>query len=66
MNPSIAATTVQELVAASKRKTGGLTYASSGNGGSPHLATELLRKFTGMNAGARALSGRGAGARRRF
>jgi tripartite-type tricarboxylate transporter receptor subunit TctC len=49
VNPSNAASTVQELVALSKRKAGGLTYASSGNGGSPHLATEMLRKFTGMN-----------------
>lgn len=49
VNASIPANTVQELVAFSKRKAGGLTYASSGNGGSPHLATELLRKFTGMN-----------------
>lgn len=49
VNPSNAANTVQELAALSKRKAGGLTYASSGNGGSPHLATELLRKFTGMN-----------------
>jgi tripartite-type tricarboxylate transporter receptor subunit TctC len=49
VNASIPANTVQELVASSKRKAGGLTYASSGNGGSPHLATELLRKFTGMN-----------------
>ncbi|MGH8618318.1 MAG: tripartite tricarboxylate transporter substrate binding protein [Burkholderiales bacterium] len=48
VNPSVGATTVQELIAASKRKAGGLTYASSGNGGSPHLATELLRKFTGI------------------
>ena len=49
VNPSNAANTVQELVAISKRKAGGLTYASSGNGGSPHLATEMLRRFTGMN-----------------
>lgn len=46
---STAAATLQELVALSKRKAGGLTYASSGNGGSPHLATELLRQFTGMS-----------------
>jgi tripartite-type tricarboxylate transporter receptor subunit TctC len=49
VNVAISANTVQELAAFSKRKAGGLTYASSGNGGSPHLATELLRKFTGMN-----------------
>jgi len=48
VNPALSASTLQELVAVSKRKAGGLTYASSGNGGSPHLATELLRKFTGM------------------
>lgn len=49
VNPANFANTVQELVALSKRKPGGLTYASSGNGGSPHLATEMLRKFTAMN-----------------
>ncbi len=48
VNPAVSTNTVQDLVAAAKRKAGGLTYASSGNGGSPHLATELLRKFTGM------------------
>lgn len=48
-NPAISATTVQELVTLSGRKAGGLMYASSGIGGSPHLATELLRKFTGMS-----------------
>jgi len=47
-NPSAQANSIQELVALSKRKTGGITYGSSGNGGSPHLATELLRKMTGM------------------
>jgi len=48
VSPSLAAATLPELVAASRRKSGGLTYASSGNGGSPHLATELLRKHSGM------------------
>ncbi|MBC7779956.1 MAG: tripartite tricarboxylate transporter substrate binding protein [Proteobacteria bacterium] len=47
-SPALQANSVHELVAAAKRKAGGLTYASSGNGGSPHLATELLRSFTGM------------------
>ena len=49
VNPSLAANSVSELVTLSKRKPGGLTYASSGNGGSPHLATEMLRKVTAMD-----------------
>jgi tripartite-type tricarboxylate transporter receptor subunit TctC len=48
VNASVPAQSIQDLVALSKRKPGGLTYGSSGNGGSPHLATELLRKMTGM------------------
>jgi tripartite-type tricarboxylate transporter receptor subunit TctC len=35
--------TFNDLVSAAKAKPGGLTYASAGNGTSPHLAAELLK-----------------------
>ncbi len=43
------ANTVRDLVAISKQKAGGLRYASSGNGGSPHLTMEMLRKSVGID-----------------
>lgn len=48
VNPKIAATNVQELIALAKTKSGGLTYASSGQGGISHLATELFMKSSGI------------------
>ena len=43
------ANTLQELVALSKSKPGGLTYGSSGSGSVAHLAMELLRLESGGN-----------------
>ena len=40
--------TLQEFVARAKATSGGLTYASSGNGTSLHLAGELLKEATGI------------------
>jgi tripartite-type tricarboxylate transporter receptor subunit TctC len=40
--------TFQDLVAAAKAKPGELSYASPGNGTSPHLAAELLKGITGI------------------
>jgi tripartite-type tricarboxylate transporter receptor subunit TctC len=40
---------VKEMIASSKTKSGGLTFASPGNGTVAHLSGELLRKTTGMN-----------------
>ena len=42
VHPSVAATTVPELVALAKTKPRQLNYGSSGNGSSIHLTTELL------------------------
>jgi tripartite-type tricarboxylate transporter receptor subunit TctC len=39
---------MKELVAAAKKQPGNLTYASSGAGGSPHLASELLKQRAGI------------------
>ena len=45
VHPSVAARSVKELIALARSKPGALTYASSGVGGSPHLAAAL---FTSM------------------
>jgi tripartite-type tricarboxylate transporter receptor subunit TctC len=44
VHPSLPVKTVKDLIAMAKAKPGLLLYASTGNGGSPHLATELFRK----------------------
>ena len=46
-HPSLPANNVQELVALAKQKPGKLNYSSSGMGGAPHLAIELLSSMTG-------------------
>lgn len=43
VHPSLPAKNVRDLIALAKAKPGQLLYASTGNGGSPHLATELFR-----------------------
>jgi tripartite-type tricarboxylate transporter receptor subunit TctC len=48
-HPSVPAKTVAELVAYSKTQSGGLAYGSSGTGGTPHLAGEMLKQRTGAN-----------------
>jgi tripartite-type tricarboxylate transporter receptor subunit TctC len=47
VHPSVAATSVAELIALAKAKPGVLTYASSGIGSSQHLAGALFTKITG-------------------
>ena len=46
---TLAANNVKELVAMAKAKPGKLTYASSGNGGSPHLSAETFKIATGTS-----------------
>lgn len=46
IHPSVAANTVDELVALARQKPGQLTYASSGIGSSQHLAGALFTKIT--------------------
>jgi tripartite-type tricarboxylate transporter receptor subunit TctC len=48
VHPSVAANNVRELVAVAKAKPGTLTYASSGNGTSPHLSGELFSEMAGV------------------
>ena len=48
-HPSFPAKTLPELIAYSKKQAGGLSYGTSGVGGTPHIAGELLRQRTGAN-----------------
>ncbi len=46
-SPAFAPNSVKELIAYSKAKPGLVTFASSGNGGSPHLTAEIFQAATG-------------------
>ena len=48
-HPSFPAKNLQELIALAKKNPGVYTYASSGNGSSPHLAGEFLKLRTGID-----------------
>jgi len=50
INPDVPATTVAELIQWSKDNPGTLTMASSGAGGSPHMASELLNIRAGIDS----------------
>lgn len=49
VNPSLPVHSVKELIALAKAKPGEINYASTGNGGSTHLAVELLKSMTGTD-----------------
>jgi tripartite-type tricarboxylate transporter receptor subunit TctC len=49
VHPSVAATSVKELIALAKAKPGTMTFASAGNGTSGHLALELFRLTAGLD-----------------
>jgi tripartite-type tricarboxylate transporter receptor subunit TctC len=49
LHPSVAAKSVQELVALARQKPGALNYASSGIGTPPHLAGELFKSLAGVD-----------------
>jgi tripartite-type tricarboxylate transporter receptor subunit TctC len=49
VNPSIAATSVKELVALAKAQPGEIRHSSSGVGSGPHLAGELFKSMTGVD-----------------
>lgn len=49
VNPSVAATSVAELIALAKAKPGGLTYASQGTGSNGHVIGELFKLRTGVD-----------------
>ncbi|MDO8631803.1 MAG: tripartite tricarboxylate transporter substrate binding protein, partial [Phycisphaerales bacterium] len=48
VHPTIAARSINELVALAKKSPQELTFASPGEGSVPHLAVELLKHMTGM------------------
>ena len=49
VHPSVAATSLAELVALAKRRPGELTYASAGIGTNPHFAMELFKSMAGID-----------------
>ena len=48
VHPSVRAGSVKEFVALAKSQPGKLNYASSGNGGSTHLVTEMFKTLAGI------------------
>ena len=48
-NPMVPARTLREVIAISKSLATGLSYGTSGTGGTPHIAGELLKQQTGAN-----------------
>lgn len=48
-HPSVAATSVRELIALAKAKPGALHYGSSGTGGTQHLSMEMLKTMAGID-----------------
>ena len=49
VHPSLPVTSVKELVALAKARPRQLNYGSSGTGGTPHLAVELLKQAAGID-----------------
>lgn len=48
-HPSVAAHSIKELIALAKAKPGAISFASSGNGSTAHLSSELFKSMTGIN-----------------
>jgi len=49
VHSSVPVKSVSELIALAKSKPGALSFASSGNGGAPHLAGELFKSMAGID-----------------
>ena len=49
VHPSVPATNAKELIALAKRRPREILFASSGNGGTPHLCSELFKTVTGVD-----------------
>ena len=49
VSPSVAAKSVPDLIALARAKPGALNYATSGAGGTPHLAAELFKSMAGVD-----------------
>jgi tripartite-type tricarboxylate transporter receptor subunit TctC len=48
-HPGVPAKNLREVIALSKTQAGGLSYGTSGTGGTPHIGGELLKQRTGAN-----------------
>ena len=48
-HPGFAAKSLKDVIALSRTQPGGLSYGTSGTGGTPHIAGELLKQRTGAN-----------------
>lgn len=48
-HPSVPAKSLQEFIALAKSRPGQLSFASGGNGGTPHLAGEQFKSLAGIN-----------------
>ena len=48
-NPDVPVKTLPDVIALSKTQQGGLSFGTSGTGGTPHIAGELLKARTGAN-----------------
>lgn len=48
-NPTLPVKTLGDVIGLSKQKDGGLAFGTSGTGGTPHIAGELLKLKTGAN-----------------
>ena len=48
-NPGVAVSSVKDVIALSKSTPGGLSFGTSGTGGTPHIAGEQLKLRTGAN-----------------
>jgi tripartite-type tricarboxylate transporter receptor subunit TctC len=49
VHPSVPARTLKDLIALAKARPGQLSYASSGNGTTPHLSGELFKSMAGVD-----------------
>ncbi len=49
VNPAVGANTLQELIAIARKSPGKLNYATSGNGGAPHLAAVLFMRLANID-----------------
>lgn len=47
--PNVPARNLQELIALAKKQPGALSFASSGNGGTPHVAGEVFKQRAGID-----------------
>jgi len=49
VHPSVAATSVRELIELAKARPGQLRYGSGGSGSPPHLSAEIFKRMTGID-----------------